>query len=29
MEEVAGAETAIISTGMDREHTMVPRHPSD
>ena len=29
MEEVAGAEVAIISTGPDREHTMVLRNPFD
>ncbi len=29
MEEVSGAEVAIISTGPDREHTMVLRNPFD
>jgi adenylosuccinate synthase len=29
MEEVTGAEVAIISTGPDRDHTMVLRNPFD
>ncbi len=29
MEEVSGVEVAIISTGPDREHTMVLRNPFD
>jgi adenylosuccinate synthase len=29
MEEVTGAEVAIISTGPDRDHTMVLHNPFD
>jgi adenylosuccinate synthase len=29
MEEVSGVEVAIVSTGPDREHTIVLRNPFD